>query len=138
MPSISDRQGTSRHLSRSNFLQLIAFVPRDFLCLVRLRDIDVVKVVELGLRLAFALENIAAEPPRELLPALEGCVCLRRHPEDVIQLFQCPLLGFIKEEEDEEEGDDVEASVEAEDAGGRECREHTREGDGEDGAPEVY
>lgn len=47
------------------------------------------------------------------------------------------MLGFVEEEEDEEEGDDVEAGVEAEDAGGGEGGEHAGEGDGEDGAPEV-
>lgn len=94
-------------------------------------------MIQLRLHLSLPLQDIPPEPPGELLRPLELGVRARRHAEDVVQLFQRALLGFVQEEEDEEEGDDVEAGVEAEDAGGREGGEHAGEGYGEDGAPEV-
>ena len=94
-------------------------------------------MIQLRLHLSLPLKDIPPEPPGELLRPLELGVRARRDAEDVVQLFQRALFGFIEEEEDEEEGDDVEAGVEAEDARRREGGEHAWEGDGEDGAPEV-
>jgi len=49
-----------------------------------------------------------------------------------VELLESELLRLWNEEIDEDEGDDVETSVESESSGGSEDSEESREGDGED------
>lgn len=97
-----------------------------------------IEMIQLRLHLPLPPQHPPPKPPRKLLRPLELCVRARRHAENVVQLFERALFGLVQEEEDEEEGDDVEAGVEAEDACRCEGGEHAGEGDGEDGAPEIW
>lgn len=56
----------------------------------------------------------------------------RRDTENIIKFFQRTLLRLGEKEEDQEEGDDVQAGVEAESTRGGEGGERAGEGDGED------
>lgn len=57
--------------------------------------------------------------------------------EDVVQLFEGALLGLVQKEEDQAERDEVHAGVETECTWDTEGLELSREGDGDDGGPEV-
>lgn len=56
--------------------------------------------------------------------------------EDIVEFFECTLLGLGDEEEDHDESHHVEASVKAEGSSWREDSQDTWEGDGKDGGPE--
>lgn len=83
-----------------------------------------------------APEDVGLDPPRQHLAGLVGHELACRDGEDVVELLERALLGLGHEEEDHDEGDEVEAGVEAEGAGGRHGGQHTWEGDGKDGGPE--
>lgn len=57
-----------------------------------------------------------SEPIRQRLGELVLCVAAGGNGEDVVELFKGALLGLRQEEKDEQEGDNVEAGVEAEGA----------------------
>lgn len=82
-----------------------------------LEDSDGVDLVEMvkGLKLrVLAPQDVPLEPVGQRLVDLVADVLAGRHGEDVVELFERPLLGLGEEEEDEHERDDVEAGVEAE------------------------
>src|ERR1700712_418614 len=112
------------HLTSRTFLRLL---PISILPSVRICRAGIIKMVKLWLNFALSHKHPAAEPPGELLASLERRVSASRNTKDVIELFQRSLLGFIEEEENEEECDYVEAGVEAEDAGRCESGEHSWE-----------
>lgn len=56
--------------------------------------------------------------------------------EDVVELLEGALLGLWHPEEQHDEGENVETGVEAEEADWSQDRQHTWEGDGENGGPE--
>jgi hypothetical protein len=106
---------------------------------------SVFEMVELRHWLALPAKNPLAEPPREHLLGLEGCVSTSRHTEDIVELFRGqnsllttkytdthlfkrPLLCLRQEEEDQEEGYNIQSSVKAKGASRREGCEDTREG----------
>lgn len=79
---------------------------------------------------------MSLEEPRQslldLMPRVDGS----RYREHLIQLLECELLGLRDPEEDEDEGEEVETSVEEESAGWCESTEQSGEGETEDGGPE--
>jgi hypothetical protein len=54
------------------------------------------------------------EPPRRSFTSLVGDELLARDGEDVVELFQGPLLGFRYKEEDHDEGANIETGIESE------------------------
>lgn len=60
-----------------------------------------------------------------------------RDAKDVVELFERLLLGLMDEEEDESQGNEVDASIEAENADSTHSLKHAGECQGEDGCPEV-
>lgn len=69
-------------------------------------------------------------------PYAPSARCDRQGTRKLTHLLKGTLLGFRKQEEDHDEGDDVETSVEAERSGRSHRGEHSRESDREDGGPE--
>lgn len=62
------------------------------------------EVVQLGLGLALAQQQVPPRPPGQHLGQLERRVRARRDGEDVVELLERALFGFGEEEEDWEEG----------------------------------
>ncbi|KAK5632845.1 hypothetical protein RRF57_008559 [Xylaria bambusicola] len=63
-------------------------------------------------------ENPSLEPPRDDFGNLVVNELAGRDSEYIVELLECALLGLRNQEEDHEEGQDVEASVQAEGTNG--------------------
>lgn len=59
-------------------------------------------------------EDISADEPGEIFLDLEGHEAALGDGEDEIEIFEGAAFGFFDKEEDEDEGDDVEAGEETE------------------------
>lgn len=97
----------------------------------------VLHMVQLRAYSVLAPENISLEPPRQHLGELILGVRTGGHSEDVIQLFQGPLLRLWQEEEDQDQCQDIESGIEPKRALSSEPLEHVRESQGEHASPEV-
>lgn len=73
-----------------------------------------------------------------MLLDLEAGMTTCSHAKNVVEFFECPLLRLWKEEEYEEEGDHIHASVEAESTSGAESRKNGGKRNRKDRRPEIY
>jgi len=81
-------------------------------------------------------EDVRLDPPRQDAADLVAHKPARGDCEDVVELFQSPLLGLWEEQEDHDERHNVQAGVEAKGADWMHGAEHAWEGDGKDRGPE--
>ena len=96
-----------------------------------------IELVQLRARRPFSKQHVALEPPGKHLGKLVVSMRARRHCKNIVQLFEGALFGLGEKEIDENEGDDVEAGVEAKGALRFKGEKHAREGEREHGGPEV-
>lgn len=94
-------------------------------------------MVESRLDETLAAQHVLLEPVRRDLGDLVVLVGAGGHGKDVIQFLEGALLRLGQPQKDHDEGDGVEAGVEAERALGGHGLEHAREGQGQDRGPEV-
>ena len=96
----------------------------------------VVEVVQRLEHVAAVPQHVALDPVRDGLGELVLDEAARGHGEDVVELLERALLGLRHEQEDHDEGQHVEAGVEAEDADGVHDVKHLGQADGEHGRVE--
>ena len=97
----------------------------------------ILELVQLRTLGSLTKQDPALEPPRQDLGKLVLGVGTSRDAEDVIQLLESALLGFVEETEDHPKGDEIHGCVETESTLDAKGVELTRECDGDDCGPEV-
>lgn len=83
------------------------------------------------------LEDITIEPPRHHSAKLVLGVRAGRHTKDVVKLLQALLLRLWNKAENEGQGDEIHACVEAKRTSRGHGPKHTREGQTQNGSPEI-
>lgn len=95
--------------------------------LIRLALGSLANLVKLGTDSTLAAEYVTSDPPWKDLSELVSGVGASRHTEDVVELLEGSLLGLGQEQEDQNKGNDIQSSIEAESTLSSECSQHVRE-----------
>jgi len=104
---------------------------------ITLRPSLLLKVIQLLTSSILFPQNISLEPPRKSLRELIFGVCSGGYSKDVIQFFESSLFSLWQEQEDKKQGNDIHPSIKSECTLDAESSKLAREGDGDDGGPEI-